>query len=181
MSNETNAASNMSLVQKIIIGLGGIIAPIFVLYTITKSPDAPKSAVEAPVERAEVVENIKPLAVVEVAADSGPAVAKTGEEIVNQACAACHASGMMESPKLGDAAAWSARIAQGYETLTKHAIEGIRMMPARGGNPDLTDNDIAKAVAYMANGAGANFTAPESAEPEASTVEAEATDAPAAE
>ena len=181
MSNETNAASNVSLVQKIIIGLGGIIAPIFVLYTITKSPDAPKSAVEAPVERAEVVENIKPLAVVEVATDSGPVVAKTGEEIVNQACAACHASGMMESPKLGDAAAWSARIAQGYETLTKHAIEGIRMMPARGGNPDLTDNDIAKAVAYMANGAGANFTAPESAEPEASVVETEATDAPAAE
>jgi cytochrome c5 len=181
MSNETNASSNVSLVQKIIIGLGGIIAPIFVLYTITKSPDAPKSAVEVPAERSEVLENIKPLAVVEVATDSGPAVVKTGEEIVNQACAACHASGMMESPKLGDVAAWSVRIAQGYETLTKHAIEGIRMMPARGGNPDLTDNDIAKAVAYMANGAGANFAAPESAEPEASADEAEATEAPAAE
>ena len=184
MSNETNVSSNVSLTQKIIIGLGGIIAPIFVLYTITKSPDAPKKAAEAPVERAEVLENIKPLAVVELATDSGPKVEKSGEEIVNQACAACHASGMMESPKLGDAGAWSARIAQGYETLTKHAIEGIRMMPARGGNPDLTDNEIAKAVAYMANGAGANFTAPESVEPESSAdeaAEAESVETPTAE
>jgi mono/diheme cytochrome c family protein len=45
--------------------------------------------------------------------------------------------------------------------LVKHAIAGIRQMPARGGNPDLTDTEVAGAVAYMANQAGANFKAPE--------------------
>ena len=68
---------------------------------------------------------------------------------------------MMGAPKLGDAGAWSARIAQVYETLTKHAIEGIRSMPARGGNSSLTDSEMAKAVAYMANQAGADFKAPD--------------------
>jgi cytochrome c5 len=175
MSNEAHAASTISLTQKMIVILGGIIAPIFVICTMIKSPEAPKAAAEPSVDRTEVINNIKPLAVVELAAeDSGPKVEKSGEEIVNQSCAACHGAGMMGSPKLGDSGAWSARIAQGYETLTKHAIEGIRSMPARGGNPDYTDNEIAKAVAYMANQAGASFTPPASAEPEA-------TEAPVAE
>ncbi len=181
MSNETHTSSNASLMQKIVIVLGGIIGPIFVLYMVTQPPEAPKNVADKSADRAEVLNNIKPLAVVEVAMDSGPKVERTGEEIVNQSCAACHATGMMESPKLGDAGAWSARIAQGYETLTKHAIEGIRMMPARGGNPDLSDNDIAKAVAYMANGAGANFTAPEPVESEATSEAADAAETPAAE
>ena len=69
----------------------------------------------------------------------------------------CHAAGLMESPTLGDKGQWAPRIAQGYETLVKHAIEGIRNMPARGGNPDLSDAEIASAVAVMANEAGASF------------------------
>ena len=169
MSNEAGASSSISLVQKIIVVLGGIVAPIFVICTVTQSPDAPKVAANQSADRAEVIENIKPLAVVELDANAGPKVQKSGEEIVNQSCSACHGSGMMESPKLGDSGAWSARIAQGYDTLVKHAIEGIRMMPARGGNADLSDHEIAKAVAYMANGAGANFTAPEDTTPEAET------------
>ncbi|PCI57564.1 MAG: hypothetical protein COB34_06395, partial [Methylophilaceae bacterium] len=102
----------------------------------------------------------KPLAVVELAVDSGPHVEKSGEEVVNQACMACHGTGLMNSPIMGDSAAWRARIALGYEVLTKNAIDGIRTMPARGGNPDLTDNEIARAVAFMANKAGASFTPP---------------------
>ncbi len=163
MSNDAHATSNVTSTQKAIAIIGGIIAPIIVVYLVTKSPE---SAPAKPVVREDVVENIKPLAEVELASEStAPAAPRTGEQIVNQACAACHASGMMNSPKIGDAGAWSARIAQGYDTLTKHAIEGIRTMPARGGNPDLTDIEIAKAVAYMANQAGADFTPPEDPAP----------------
>lgn len=167
MSNEANTSSSASLMQKIIIILGGVIAPIFVLYTITKSPEV-ATTTPAPVlaERADVAKNIKPLAEVALAVESsGPKAERSGEEIVNQSCAACHGTGLMSSPKIGDSAAWQARIALGYETLTKHAVEGIRTMPARGGNPDLTDNEIAKAVAYMANQAGADFTPPEAPAP----------------
>lgn len=112
-------------------------------------------------------ENIKPVAMVELAqAAAAGATEKTGEEVVKGVCSMCHAAGLMNSPKIGDKGQWQARIAQGYETLVKHAIEGIRSMPARGGNPSLTDGEVANAVAYMANQSGANFkaTAPKAAE-----------------
>ena len=53
------------------------------------------------------------------------------------ACAACHAAGAAGAPKTGDAGAWTARFKQGFDTLVKHAVEGFKGMPAKGGNPDL--------------------------------------------
>jgi cytochrome c5 len=115
----------------------------------------PVEEVATPVTKVE--QNIKPEAMVEVAPASVAHEEKTGAEVVQASCAACHATGMLNAPKLGDKAQWAPRIALGYETLVKHAIEGIRGMPARGGNADLTDDEVASAVAEMANGAGANF------------------------
>ncbi len=106
---------------------------------------------------ASVEENIKPVAVAEVAPASEAQVEKSGADVVKGGCAMCHATGLMNSPKIGDAAQWQPRIALGYETLVKNAIEGIRTMPAKGGNPALTDGEIAAAVAEMANQSGANF------------------------
>lgn len=111
-----------------------------------------------------VAERIKPVAQVEVAkAGAGPAGGKSGEEVVTAVCSACHATGALNAPKIGDKSAWGPRIAQGYKTLIKHATEGIRMMPARGGNPDLSDEEVARAVAFMANKAGAHFSPPKAA------------------
>lgn len=92
---------------------------------------------------------------------SGPKVLQTGEAIYTSTCAACHGSGAAGAPKFGDAGAWSARIAQGFDTLVKHANEGLRAMPAKGGNPELADVEIARAVAYMGNSAGGKFKEPE--------------------
>ncbi len=79
--------------------------------------------------------------------------AAKGEEIYKQACFACHDAGVAGAPKLGDKAAWEARIAQGEATLDKHAIEGFTgesgTMPPKGGRTDLSDEDIKNAVAYM--------------------------------
>jgi len=72
----------------------------------------------------------------------------------------CHATGVNAAPKHGDAAAWKERIAQGYDTLVKHALEGLRLMPAKGGHPDLQDIEVARAVVVMANSAGARFDEP---------------------
>ena len=88
-------------------------------------------------------------------------VLQNGETVYKAACMACHAAGVAGSPKFGDTAAWSARIAQGYDTLVLHAVNGIRGMPAKGGNADLDNIEVARAVAYMANQAGANFKEPE--------------------
>jgi cytochrome c5 len=72
-------------------------------------------------------------------------------------CSSCHGSGALGSPKFKDATAWSKRIAQGYDTLLLHAMKGIRKMPARGGEPDLTDLEVARAMVHMTNAAGAKF------------------------
>lgn len=116
---------------------------------------------DAAADSSAISERIKPVAEVVVAAAPAAAGAeKSGEEVVKTICSACHAVGALGAPKIGDKAAWAPRIAQGYETLVKHATEGIRSMPARGGNPALTDGEVAAAVAHMANQAGASFKAP---------------------
>jgi cytochrome c5 len=92
---------------------------------------------------------------------SAPRTLKAGAEVYNAACAACHNAGAAGAPKFGDAGAWGKRIKQGYDTLVSHAIKGIRAMPAKGGNPDLDDVEVARAVVHMANSAGASFKEPE--------------------
>jgi cytochrome c5 len=91
---------------------------------------------------------------------NAPKILKTGEEVYKMTCAACHASGVAGAPKFGDAGAWQARISEGYDTLVKHAINGIRAMPAKGGNPDLDDVEVERVVVLMANSAGAKFSEP---------------------
>jgi cytochrome c5 len=92
---------------------------------------------------------------------NAPKVLQNGQAVYTAVCAACHATGAAGAPKAGDAGAWSARIAQGYDTLVQHAVQGIRAMPAKGGNPDLDDVEVARAVVYMANQGGAKFKEPE--------------------
>ncbi|MEM8512428.1 cytochrome c5 [Massilia sp. MP_M2] len=96
-----------------------------------------------------------------------PRVLLAGGAVYAASCAACHDSGMAGSPKTGDKAAWATRLAQGYDTLLKHAIEGIRAMPAKGGNPDLDDLEVARAVVFMTNQSGASFKEPTAPAPAA--------------
>ncbi len=81
------------------------------------------------------------------------AAALSGPQVYNSACLACHAAGVGGAPIVGDAAAWSARIAQGMDVLARHAIEGytgeVGYMPAKGGRMDLSDEEVAAAVEYM--------------------------------
>jgi cytochrome c5 len=92
---------------------------------------------------------------------NAPKQLQAGADVYKAACLACHATGAAGAPMFGDAGAWSARIAQGYDTLVSHAIMGIRAMPAKGGNPDLDDIEVARAVVYMANQSGGSFKEPE--------------------
>jgi len=96
---------------------------------------------------------------------NAPKVLQSGQAVYTAVCAACHGSGAAGAPKLGDAGAWAARIKQGYDILVQHAVQGIRLMPAKGGNPDLDDIEVARAVAYMGNEAGAKFKEPEAPAP----------------
>jgi cytochrome c5 len=78
---------------------------------------------------------------------------KSGDQVYAGGCNACHDGGIAGAPKMADKGAWSARIAQGASTLYEHAIKGYQgkggMMPAKGGNPALSDAEVKAAVDHM--------------------------------
>ncbi len=75
----------------------------------------------------------------------------TGEQVYTKVCAGCHGAGVLNAPKLGDKADWSARAgkAGGLEGLTKHAVAGINQMPPRGGDSSLSDKEVHDAVEHI--------------------------------
>ena len=108
-----------------------------------------------------VIENIKPVGQVYVAGESEPepvAMAadtgaasgpKSGEEIYNSNCMACHATGAAGAPKVGDAAAWAPRIAKGMDTLLVSATNGLNAMPPKGLCMTCSDAELQGAIEYM--------------------------------
>ena len=98
-----------------------------------------------------------------------PMAASPGEATYNKVCFACHAQGIAGAPKFGNAAAWEARIAQGNDTLYKHAIGGFTgsagMMPPKGGAVDMADEDIKGAVDFMVRAAQGSSAAAVTAPP----------------
>jgi len=81
------------------------------------------------------------------------ALPASGTEVYEQVCTACHAQGIAGAPKMGDKAAWAPRIAQGKDTLYKHAVEGYQgktgVMPPKGGRADLPDDLVHAAVDHI--------------------------------
>ncbi len=98
-------------------------------------------------------------------------VARSGKEIVTESCAACHASGTLNAPKIGAKVDWEARLAKGLDALIGSAINGLNAMPARGGNASLSDEEINKAVVFMLEESGldAAATSTPTATPEATS------------
>ena len=94
------------------------------------------------------------LAAAPIVAPQPVAEVLTGPQVYNAACIACHAPpGVGGAPVIGDAAAWDARVAQGMDVLTDHALNGYQgsagFMPAKGGRVDLSDDEIIAAIEYM--------------------------------
>jgi cytochrome c5 len=110
--------------------------------------------------KASIDERIAPVAKFELVDATAPRVFKTGQQVFAAVCTACHTAGVAGAPKFGDKAAWAPRIATGFDALLKSAIGGKGAMPAKGGNPTLSDYEVARAVVYMANDGGANFKEP---------------------
>ena len=87
----------------------------------------------------------------------------TGEDTFKAVCASCHAQNMAGSPQVGDTKAWAKLTKEGQINLTADGYVGVRGMPARGGRSDLSVNDFANAVAYMANHSGSQWQEPDEA------------------
>lgn len=86
---------------------------------------------------------------------------KPGEQVYREVCVVCHAAGVANAPKFGDKKAWTPLIAEGQAVLTAHAWVGVRGMPAKGGNPQLSLDEFSRAAAYMARAAGGNWKDPD--------------------
>src|ERR1700687_1968593 len=93
--------------------------------------------------------------------DAGAQTAeRSGKEVVESLCVSCHGIGARGAPKIGDKKAWSKLSARGLSGLSKSALKGIRDMPPHGGNPNLTDTEIERAITYMVNQSGGHWTEP---------------------
>jgi len=91
---------------------------------------------------------------------SGTIFAQSGEATYKQVCASCHGAGVLNAPKFGDKAKWAPLIAEGQVTLTAHAYFGVRSMPPKGGNPNLSIEGFADALVYIVNNSGGKWTSP---------------------
>lgn len=132
---------------------------IIVLLVMYVSSHSQKAAGTNALSAQATADRIMPVGTVQIklaSANTGP---RKGEEAYKAQCAACHDAGMLGSPKFGDAAAWGPRIGQGLTTLASHALQGFKAMPAQGGG-DMSDLEITRAAAFMANAGGAKFEEP---------------------
>ncbi|MEW6678178.1 MAG: c-type cytochrome [Pseudomonadota bacterium] len=143
--------------------LGGLFAPgltIFMIVMLFLGIQGRMGGEDAAPVADEVVQaRIAPVGKFAAVDPNAPKIEMTGEQVYNQVCANCHESGALGSPKFKSAGDWASRISQGYETLLGHALSGIRSMPARGGEPDLSDLEVARGMVHMTNAAGAKFEA----------------------
>ena len=87
-------------------------------------------------------------------------VERSGKEVVETVCSTCHGTGAHGAPKIGNKKAWARLASRGLAGLTQSALKGIRQMPPHGGNPDLTDVEIQRAITYMVNQSGGHWTEP---------------------
>ncbi len=147
--------------------LVGVAIGLIIIARIIAANTSVAHRADDPVYEKRVEANIRPLARVAVAgkdnaalnppaAAAAPAAATadlTGEQVYNQACVACHGAGVAGAPKYGDKAAWAPRIAQGMDTLHKHALQGFQgkngLMPPKGGRTDFSDQSVMNGVDYM--------------------------------
>ena len=115
--------------------------------------------------------------------DGIPVGERQGDQIFNKICIQCHAADSIvpNVPKFENKGDWAPRIAQGFDTLFQHALNGFNAMPAKGGAADLTDQELKRVITYMANKAGGTFPDPDAAAPTDAAASGEAASAPAAE
>ena len=157
----------MDLFSLIIGILVAIAVGLIVLALIIGSKTQLKAVHEDPAYEQQVNERLQPFghaaltgemrrrrrAAPAAAAPTPVAAPLSGPQVFNQACNACHGAGIGGAPKSGDKAAWAPRIAQGMDTLHKHALQGFQgksgVMPPKGGSVNLSDAEITAAVDYM--------------------------------
>ncbi|OOG53598.1 c-type cytochrome [Rhodanobacter sp. C03] len=165
--------SDQSVLRQFAIMIGGlaVLTVVLIFSALAIYEHAPHET--NPNEPAKIAERIAPAgavyagntgrAAMQAAADAAAKAAASqvayggstdGKTIYDNLCTSCHTSGVAGAPKLGDKSMWGPRIAEGLDTLIKHATEGYHgpdgnFMPPKGGNPALTDEQVKAAVTWI--------------------------------
>ncbi|MEN9434150.1 MAG: hypothetical protein RLZZ422_1739 [Pseudomonadota bacterium] len=170
--------------------VGGLLvlgATVFVLVTnlmstieknSTKGLDDPANQMTSTIDQ-----DLQRIGMVKTVDKSIAPVARTGDQVFQAVCSSCHSTGTLGAPKVDDKAAWEPRVAQGLKGLLNSATNGKNQMPAKGGDPSLTEQELTDAILYMTGKAGfnlANADAAPVAAPAAPAAAAPATPAPVA-
>ena len=136
---------NNSLIKKIALVLAAVL--MGAVLTAQAATDEQRAAIEA---------RIKPVGEVCIEGDSSCGMAvvastgpRSGEQVYNSSCMACHGTGVPGSPQLGDVAQWSARASKGMEVVYSNAINGFNAMPAKGTCMSCSDDEIKASIDYM--------------------------------
>ncbi len=148
--------------QLIIVVVLAFVVPIVVIVLVTQLVTGVRQGSRE--NDKEILPRIRAVGNVVIGEPTPPQGNLTGDAVYGQVCKTCHDAGLAGAPKIGDKGAWGPRIAQSQSTITQHAIAGFQgktgVMPPKGGNADLTDTEVGRAVVYMANQAGANWKEP---------------------
>jgi cytochrome c5 len=162
MSEHSNSLIKTPRQLITVIALAFIVPVILIILLATyvvRSPTAGDADSDALSEKA-IAERMRQVGFVAFADSSAPKSLQTGAAVNAAACSACHAAGIAGAPRTGDVKAWAPRIKQGFDLLVKHAVEGFKAMPAKGGNPNLDPIEVARAVAFIGNQSGGKFKEP---------------------
>jgi cytochrome c5 len=148
--------------QLIIVVVLAFVVPIVVIVLLTQLVTGGWQGARE--DDKQILSRIQAVGNVVILEPSAPKGNLTGDAVYGQVCKTCHDAGLAGAPKIGDKGVWGPRIAQSQSTITQHAIAGFQgktgVMPPKGGNADLTDTEVGRAVVYMANQAGANWKEP---------------------
>ncbi len=158
MNQLNNKKAQGSALFTLVAGIVILLAVLFFLVKLATSgyySDVEESTQSATETRIMPVGNV-------TMGDGTPVGERTGEQIFNKICIQCHAADSVvpDSPKVTHNSDWAPRIAQGFDTLFNHALNGFNAMPAKGGAADLTDDELKRAIVFMTNQSGGNFEEP---------------------
>ena len=133
-----------------------ILGIVLLVQLVTSRPSADPNALTPE----SIAARIQPVGRIEFGKAPEAAGARSGESIVKATCATCHQAGVANAPKIGDAGSWAPRLKEGLKGMLANAIKGKGAMPPRGGDASLTDEELARAIVYMANQSGGKLKEP---------------------
>ncbi|WP_287603619.1 c-type cytochrome [Thiothrix sp.] len=179
-----HSTPNDPMAKPVLIGglllIGTAVAVLAYNLFTTIEKNSIKGAADTTMQAAAADVNLAPIGSVNAVDKTVVKAARSGEAVYNAVCTSCHAAGVLGAPKLDDKGAWAPRVANGLDGLMKNAINGLNSMPARGGDPSITDEELSNAIVYMTGKAGHDLSSQVKAPAAQAAAPAEQAAAPAA-